>query len=75
VEPASAISVAALLKCQPEAAGTFCPLPELPENAVIVCTLTGHGLKDTNAVLHDRLKPVSAPADKSAILSVLENVK
>jgi threonine synthase len=75
VEPASAISVAALLKCRPEAAGAFCPLPDLPENAVIVCTLTGHGLKDTNAVLHDRLKPVSAPADKSAILSILENVR
>ena len=75
VEPASAISVAALLKCRPEAAGAFCPLPELPENAVIVCTLTGHGLKDTNAVLHDRLKPVNAPADKSAILSILENTR
>jgi threonine synthase len=75
VEPASAISVAALLKCRPEAAGAFCPLPDLPENAVIVCTLTGHGLKDTNAVLHDRLKPVNAPADKSAILSILENAK
>jgi threonine synthase len=74
VEPASAISVAALLKCRPESTGTFCPLPELPENAVIVCTLTGHGLKDTNAVLNDRLKPISAPADKSAILSILEKV-
>jgi threonine synthase len=75
VEPASAISVAALLKCRPEAAGEFCPLPDLPENALIVCTLTGHGLKDTNAVLHDRLKPVNAPADKSAIMSILENVR
>jgi threonine synthase len=75
VEPASAISVAALLKCRPESAGPFCPLPELPENAVIVCTLTGHGLKDTGAVLNDRLKPVSAPTDKSAILSILEKVK
>jgi threonine synthase len=42
---------------------------------VIVCTLTGHGLKDTNAVLNDRVKPVSAPADKSAILSILEKFK
>ncbi len=75
VEPASAISVAALLKCQPESAGAFCPFPELPENAVIVCTLSGHGLKDINAVLNDRLKPISAPADKSAILSILEKFK
>ena len=75
MEPASAISVAALLKCQPESAGAFCPFPELPENAVIVCTLSGHGLKDINAVLNDRLKPISAPADKSAILSILEKFK
>jgi len=75
VEPASAISVAALLKCRPESGCAFCPLPDLPENAVIVCTLTGHGLKDTNAVLNDRLKPISAPADKSAILSILEKVQ
>ena len=72
VEPASAISIAALLKC-----GEFTSslLPDLPENAVIVCTLTGHGLKDTNAVLNDRVKPISAPADKSAILSILEKFK
>ncbi len=71
VEPASAISVAALMKSKPDAPGAFSPLPDLAENAVIVCTLTGHGLKDINAVLNDRLKPVSAPADKSAILSIL----
>jgi threonine synthase len=72
VEPASAISIAALLKC---GKSTSSLLPDLPENAVIVCTLTGHGLKDTNAVLNDRVKPLSAPADKSAILSILEKFK
>ncbi len=74
VEPASAVSVAAILKCQ-DSLGAYCPLPNIPENAVIVCTLTGHGLKDTNAVLNDRLKPLSAPAEKFAILSILENLK
>jgi threonine synthase len=72
VEPASAISIAALLKCG-EFTSSF--LADLPENAVIVCTLTGHGLKDTNAVLNDRVQPVSAPADKFAILSILEKFK
>jgi threonine synthase len=75
VEPASAISVAALLKPKTGASSEFSPLPDLPENAVIVCTLTGHGLKDTNAVLNDRPKPVSAPADKSAVLSILEKFR
>jgi len=75
VEPASAISIAALLKSKAGVDLSASLLPDVPENAVIVCTLTGHGLKDTNAVLNDRVKPVSAPADKSAILSILEKFK
>jgi threonine synthase len=75
VEPASAVSVAALFKCGPQTACTSCPVQKIPDDAVIVCTLTGHGLKDTAAVLNDRVKPVAASADKAAILSILEKVK
>jgi threonine synthase len=75
VEPASAASVAGLFKCRPQTACASCPVPKIPDEAVIVCTLTGHGLKDTAAVLNDRVKPVSAPADKAAILSILEKVE
>jgi threonine synthase len=75
VEPASAASVAGLLKCLTQAACAVCPVSKIPDEAVIVCTLTGHGLKDTAAVLNDRVKPIPAPADKAAILSILEKAR
>jgi threonine synthase len=75
VEPASAASVAGLFKCLSQTTCASCHGPEIPDDAVIVCTLTGHGLKDTAAVLHDRLKPVAAAADKAAILSILDKAK
>jgi threonine synthase len=74
VEPASAASVAGLLKCR-QAPCPSCPIPKIPDDAIIVCTLTGHGLKDTAAVLKDSVKPLSAPADKAAILSILEKAR
>ena len=47
----------------------------IPDEAVVVCTLTGHGLKDTDAVLNDRAKPIAAPPNKAAILSILERAR
>jgi len=75
VEPASAASVAGLFKCRTQTVCAPCPVPNIPDDAVVVCTLTGHGLKDTAAVLNDRVKPISAPADKAAILSILEKAR
>jgi threonine synthase len=75
VEPASAASVAGLFKCRTQTVCGPCPVPNIPDDAVVVCTLTGHGLKDTAAVLNDRVKPISAPADKAAVLSILEKAK
>ncbi|MBV8378541.1 MAG: threonine synthase [Verrucomicrobia bacterium] len=75
VEPASAASVAGLFKCRSQTACADCPVQKIPDEAIIVCTLTGHGLKDTASVLNDRAKPVPAPADKSAILSILEKTR
>ncbi len=46
VEPASAASVAGLLKCVSARQCERCPLSRVPEGARIVCTVTGHGLKD-----------------------------
>jgi threonine synthase len=74
VEPASAVSVAALLRCRPQTVSSF-PAPQIPDDAVIVCTLTGHGLKDTAAVLSDRVKPVFSAPDKDVLLSLLEKIK
>ena len=65
VEPASAASVAGLLKCrqqgepQAEVCGP-CPMRRFPDDGVIVCTVTGHGLKDTETILKNSA-PLSAP--------------
>jgi len=71
VEPASAASVAGLLKCCSENKCAQCPVRLLPEGATIVCTLTGHGLKDIAAVMSDSPKPLFASPTKAEILAIL----
>jgi threonine synthase len=60
VEPASAASVAGLFKCcdSNEAAYSF---EKIPEASRIVCTVTGHGLKDPDPIIQRmrELKPVA----------------
>jgi threonine synthase len=78
VEPASAASVAGLLGCVRRGGNNTrcadCPLKALPEGGTVVCTVTGHGLKDTAAVL-DRAEPLAkpVPATREAIVKALEN--
>ena len=50
VEPASAASIAGLLKCADPARRAAYPFRNLAEGSTIVCTVTGHGLKDPDAV-------------------------
>jgi threonine synthase len=70
VEPASAAAIAGLLKyCKSESES---PLRDLPEHALIVCTLTGHGLKDVAAVLDRGVEPIAAAPEKEAMLRILE---
>ena len=61
VEPASAASIAGLFKCcdSGDAAYSF---QKIPEASRIVCTVTGHGLKDPDLTIQrmKELKPVSA---------------
>src|SRR3989475_1463174 len=61
VEPASAASIAGLFKsCDShEAAYSF---QKIPEASRLVCTVTGHGLKDPDAIIErmQGLKPVTA---------------
>jgi threonine synthase len=61
VEPASAAAIAGLFKCCDvhEAAHSF---QKIPKASRIVCTVTGHGLKDPDAILQrmEELKPVAA---------------
>jgi threonine synthase len=61
VEPASAAAVAGLFKCceSDQAAYSF---QNIPEASRIVCTVTGHGLKDPDPITQrmKELKPVTA---------------
>lgn len=71
VEPASAASIAGLMKCTGRERCAKCPLPRIPEGARIVCTVTGHGLKDPD-VARERISGiVTARAEKGAILDLL----
>jgi threonine synthase len=61
VEPASAASIAGLFKCcdADDAAYSF---KKIREASRIVCTVTGHGLKDPNVIIGQmsKLKPIAA---------------
>jgi threonine synthase len=61
VEPASAAAIAGFLKCcdSNEAVYSF---GKIPEGSRIVCTVTGHGLKDPDVIMQRmrELKPVAA---------------
>lgn len=61
VEPASAASIAGLLKCceSKEAAYSF---QKIPEEIRIVCTVTGHGLKDPDVITAQMKDLKSVPA-------------
>ena len=50
VEPASAASIAGLFKCADLARGPAYGFSHIAEGSRIVCTVTGHGLKDPDAV-------------------------
>jgi len=67
VEPASAISIAGLL--ERAAAGA------IPKGAKVVCTVTGHGLKDPYWALKEpdgsEAKPTVAPVDTAAVAGLL----
>jgi threonine synthase len=73
VEPASAAGVAGLLKSARGELSDQSPLRDIPEDSVIVCTLTGHGLKDVASVIDAGTQPLAAAPDKNSILSLLDN--
>jgi len=58
-EPASAASVAGLLKLG------------VPEGSTVVCILTGHGLKDPDITIKSVPKPPVVDADYAAVCSAL----
>lgn len=70
VEPASAASIAGLLKCCTAPDARY-PAAKIPEKSRIVCTVTGHGLKDPDVfaerVAH--MKPV--PPNAADVLAAV----
>ncbi|HEY2765184.1 MAG TPA: threonine synthase [Pseudonocardiaceae bacterium] len=64
VEPSSATSVAGLLQVAGEG--------RLPRGALVVCTVTGHGLKDPDTALRDVPEPQPTPVDPLAVAAALD---
>lgn len=64
VEPASAAGVAGVLKLAQT--GFFAERP-----ATVVCTLTGHGLKDPGTAIEMATEPAQVPADLDTIVRLL----
>ena len=64
-EPASAASVAGVTKCG--AVGL------LPEGAMVVCTLTGHGLKDPDIAVDTSPRPRTVKATREDVLALLRD--
>ena len=58
-EPASAVSVAGLISALDKS--------EIPDQSVVVCTLTGHGLKDPDTAISQSPKPLRVAPTLSAV--------
>ena len=71
VEPASAASIAGLFKCLSTERCAVCPVPKIPEGSRIVCTVTGHGLKDPDIAREQCGSIIPAKAEMSEILRLL----
>jgi threonine synthase len=64
VEPASAAGVAGLLRTAADG--------RLPAGSLVVCTVTGHGLKDPETALRGMIEVEPVPVDPTAVAHALE---
>lgn len=71
VEPASAASIAGLLKYTDKTKSGDSPLSTITEGSRIVCTVTGHGLKDPDVASKHISGITTARAEKDAILRLI----
>ena len=71
VEPASAAPIAGLMKsCDPARTPAF-PFAKIPERSRIVCTVTGHGLKDPDIISARAATLETIPANAEAVLRAI----
>ena len=71
VEPASAAPIAGLFKCC-DSAGAAHSFREIPEASRIVCTVTGHGLKDPDMIIQRMKELDSVPATVKDVRRAIE---
>ncbi len=77
VEPASAASIAGLLKCLGKEACQKCPVVSdlrtslLLKPVTIVCTITGHGLKDPDIVKQYDFKTITVRPTREHVLKAM----
>jgi threonine synthase len=71
VEPASAAPVAGLFKCCEAARGPAYPFTQIPEGSRIVCTVTGHGLKDPDVMADRAMKLTAVPPTEQEVLRAI----
>jgi threonine synthase len=62
-EPASAVSIAGLLRDVERG--------NIPDGSTVVCTVTGHGLKDPDTAIESSAKPITVPAESDAVRSII----
>ncbi len=71
VEPASAAPIAGLMKCCEPARSPVYSFAQIPEGARIVCTVTGHGLKDPEVVATRVTSLKTVAATEQAVLEAM----
>ncbi|MEI6714937.1 MAG: threonine synthase [Verrucomicrobiota bacterium] len=73
VEPASAASIAGLLKCLDPNSGRAYSADRFPDGSQIVCTVTGHGLKDPDVAKDQCGSVIPAKAERGAIMRLIQD--
>ena len=71
VEPASAAPIAGLIKCCDPARAPAYSFAQVPEGSRIVCTVTGHGLKDPEIAAGLSTSLETIPANEGAVLRAI----
>ncbi len=71
VEPASAAPIAGLMKCCDRQRNPAYPFAEITKESRIVCTVTGHGLKDPEVVAPDPANLKTIAANDEAVLRAI----